>query len=72
MKSWNQSIVKAQAHKLYRCERLAKTNNPDYISKNGAFNKNEVALKIKKEQEKRHKQFTPSNSITPIRMNRQK
>ncbi len=72
MKSWHDSIEKAKKHTLYRCERLCETHNPDYINKHGKFNKSETELRIKKEAENRFKANTPSNSITPIRMNKQK
>ncbi len=77
--SWQKHIEKSRKHNLYRCERLAKTHNPDYVNKHANEARElakglhtETNLRLEKEQLKRFKQYTPKNLLTDVRMNKQK
>ncbi len=77
MESWANSIKKAKQHKLQRCKFLAGSHNPDYMARHAneckelASGKDtETNKRINDEQEKRFSAQKPTNSITPIRLNR--
>ncbi len=77
---WHLQIEKSIKHKAIRCRSLAMSKNPDYLNKFANEVKQcdhgkcspDCIRRLKEESEKRYKLYTPSNSITPIRMNRQK
>ncbi len=79
MKSWKEQWEKTVQKKLYRCERLGLTKNPDYLNHH-ANEAREIAKghnaetkkRILEELEKRKKDVIPTNSLKPVRMNRQK
>lgn len=77
MHSWKHSIEQADKKALYRAERLAATHNPVFMEKHGeeckSLAKKDQTLTIKrirKDTQQRIQNHTPSNSVTPIRLNR--